>query len=51
MITINYPQTVLGPVCKTWPLQIKLFESTLYGPVANIAGLLVEEGLACFKEG
>uniref|UniRef100_UPI0037E8DC3E RING finger protein 17 n=1 Tax=Semicossyphus pulcher TaxID=241346 RepID=UPI0037E8DC3E len=40
-----------GPVPKTEPLLVKLFESSLNGPQANIAELLVNEELACFKEG
>lgn len=50
MVIMNLPQIVLGPTDTTEPLQIQLFESSLYGPVANIATQLVEEGLACFKE-
>uniref|UniRef100_A0A4W6DQE7 Ring finger protein 17 n=1 Tax=Lates calcarifer TaxID=8187 RepID=A0A4W6DQE7_LATCA len=38
-------------VPKTEPLPVKVFESSLDGPLANIAGLLVKEELACFKEG
>ncbi|TWW80400.1 RING finger protein 17, partial [Takifugu flavidus] len=33
------------------PLPVRLFESDLNGPTANIAELLVREGLACFKQG
>ncbi|KAM8749037.1 RING finger protein 17 isoform 2-T3 [Acanthopagrus schlegelii] len=40
-----------GKVRKTEPLPIKLFESSLNGPVANIAELLVKEELVHFKEG
>ncbi|XP_042350877.1 RING finger protein 17-like [Plectropomus leopardus] len=38
-------------VPKTMPLPVKLFESGLNGPQANIAELLVKEELASFKEG
>ncbi|XP_034549440.1 RING finger protein 17 isoform X2 [Notolabrus celidotus] len=37
-------------VPKTRPLPVKLFESGLDGPQANIAELLVKEELACFRE-
>lgn len=40
-----------GAVPKTKPLPVKLFESGLNGPLANLAELLVKEQLACFKEG
>ncbi|XP_073330079.1 RING finger protein 17 isoform X2 [Pagrus major] len=40
-----------GKVRKTDPLPIRLFESSLNGPVANIADLLVKEELVRFKEG
>ncbi|XP_040005066.1 RING finger protein 17 isoform X2 [Xiphias gladius] len=40
-----------GRVPKTEPLPVKLFQSGPNGPLANIAELLVEEELACFKEG
>ncbi|XP_041663773.1 RING finger protein 17 isoform X2 [Cheilinus undulatus] len=39
-----------GPTPKTMPLPVKLFESSLNGPLASIAELLVKEELACFKE-
>ncbi|XP_045910588.1 RING finger protein 17 isoform X2 [Micropterus dolomieu] len=39
-----------GPVHKTEPLPVRLFESSLIGPLSNIAELLVREELACFKE-
>ncbi|XP_067460458.1 RING finger protein 17 isoform X1 [Thunnus thynnus] len=39
-----------GRVPKTEPLPVRLFDGGLNGPVANIAELLVTEGLACFKE-
>ncbi|XP_026150502.1 RING finger protein 17 [Mastacembelus armatus] len=39
---------VTGRVSRTEPLPIRLFESNLNGP--NIAELLVEEELACFKD-
>ncbi|XP_031169903.1 RING finger protein 17 [Sander lucioperca] len=47
------PVTVVatGTVPKTEPLPVKLFESSLNGPLANIAELLVKEELASFKEG
>ncbi|XP_032385352.1 RING finger protein 17 [Etheostoma spectabile] len=47
------PVTVvaIGRAPKTEPLPVKLFESGLNGPLANIAGLLVTEELASFKEG
>ncbi|XP_041857081.1 RING finger protein 17 isoform X2 [Melanotaenia boesemani] len=38
-------------VSKNKSLPIKVFESGLNGPEANIAELLVKEELACFKEG
>ncbi|KAM6978397.1 RING finger protein 17 [Tautogolabrus adspersus] len=38
------------PVLKMKPLPVKLFESGLNGPLANISELLVKEELACFKE-
>lgn len=38
-------------VPKTEPLPVRLFESGLNGPLANIAELLVKEDLARFKEG
>ncbi|CAK6968526.1 LOW QUALITY PROTEIN: RING finger protein 17 [Scomber scombrus] len=40
--TASVPETELLPV--------KLFDSSLNGPVANIAELLVKEELACFRE-
>ncbi|KAM9347789.1 LOW QUALITY PROTEIN: RING finger protein 17 [Symphorus nematophorus] len=40
-----------GTVPKTEPLPVKLFESSLNGPLANIAELLVKEELARFKGG
>ncbi|XP_070770407.1 RING finger protein 17 [Enoplosus armatus] len=40
-----------GTVPKTEPLPVKLFESSLNGPLANIAELLVKEEQASFKEG
>ncbi|XP_026232525.1 RING finger protein 17 isoform X2 [Anabas testudineus] len=40
-----------GKVPKTEPLPVKLFESGLNGPLANIAELLVKEQLACFRVG
>ncbi|XP_065818266.1 RING finger protein 17 [Labrus bergylta] len=39
-----------GPVLKSKPLPVKLFESGLNGPLANIAELLVQDELVCFKE-
>ncbi|XP_071337551.1 RING finger protein 17 [Trachinotus anak] len=39
-----------GRVPKTEPLPVKLFESGLNGPLSNIAELLVQEELACFKD-
>uniref|UniRef100_A0A3Q3FIY2 Ring finger protein 17 n=1 Tax=Labrus bergylta TaxID=56723 RepID=A0A3Q3FIY2_9LABR len=38
------------PVLKSKPLPVKLFESSLNGPLANIAELLVQDELVCFKE-
>ncbi|KAM9850619.1 RING finger protein 17 [Aulostomus maculatus] len=37
-------------VPKNQPLPVKLFESGLNGPLANIAELLVTEELACFRQ-
>ncbi|XP_059198689.1 RING finger protein 17 isoform X2 [Centropristis striata] len=47
------PVTIVatGRVPKTEPLPVKLFESSLNGPQADIAELLVKEELASFKEG
>ncbi|XP_044072779.1 RING finger protein 17 isoform X2 [Siniperca chuatsi] len=42
---------VTATVPKTEPLPVKLFESGLNGPLANIAELLVKEEQACFKTG
>lgn len=33
------------------PLPVRMFESDLNGPKANMAELLVKEGLACLKQG
>ncbi|XP_034050572.1 LOW QUALITY PROTEIN: RING finger protein 17-like [Thalassophryne amazonica] len=43
---ITHPE----PGSKTKPLPIKMFESSLSGPQANIAALLVKEELVCFKQ-
>jgi len=40
-----------GKQPKTEPLPVKLFESSLDGPLDNIAKLLVNEQLASFTEG
>ncbi|XP_070831610.1 RING finger protein 17 [Chaetodon trifascialis] len=40
-----------GTTCKTEPLPVRLFASSLNRPLANIAELLVKEELACFKGG
>ncbi|XP_034017974.1 RING finger protein 17 [Thalassophryne amazonica] len=53
-ISLAYQKLVIivatEPGSKTKPLPIKMFESSLSGPQANIAALLVKEELACFKE-
>ncbi|CAJ1079084.1 RING finger protein 17 isoform X4 [Xyrichtys novacula] len=40
----------LASVPNDKPLPVKLFQSSLDGPVANISQFLVKEQLACFKE-
>ncbi|XP_070694705.1 RING finger protein 17 [Pempheris klunzingeri] len=47
LVTVVATETVP----KSEPLPVKVFESTLNGPLANVAELLVKEELACFKEG
>uniref|UniRef100_A0A665V3T4 Ring finger protein 17 n=1 Tax=Echeneis naucrates TaxID=173247 RepID=A0A665V3T4_ECHNA len=39
-----------GKVPKTEPLPIEIFESSLNGPLSDIAEVLVKEDLACFKD-
>ncbi|KAM7406894.1 hypothetical protein PAMA_002879 [Pampus argenteus] len=46
-----YRAQIIGKVHKTETLPVKLFQSSLNGPEANIAEMLVTEELACFKQG
>lgn len=41
----------LPPEANGEPLPVLMFESDLNGPKANMAELLVKEGLACLKRG
>ncbi|XP_068185865.1 RING finger protein 17 [Antennarius striatus] len=51
-LTLNELVTVVvtESVSETEPLPVRVFESSLYGPVSNIAALLVKEDLAYFKK-
>nr|XP_046259663.1 RING finger protein 17 isoform X1 [Scatophagus argus] len=57
LVTIVASGSIFAPcihpetVCKTEPVPVKLFETGLNGPLANMAELLVKEDLACFKGG
>lgn len=41
----------LPPEANREPLPVRMFESDLNGPQANMAELLAREGLACLKQG